>query len=112
MITDGWNSQRRARITQQDPGHVKDAMKENKMITGGWNRKREASNNQEDPGSFEGTLEEEIIPGGWNGQKEGPGSFEGTLEEEIIPGGWNSQKSTSDKNMIMGQLKASWRGQG
>ena len=36
MITGGWNSQRRASITQQDPGHVEDAMKENKMIPGGW----------------------------------------------------------------------------
>ena len=47
MITGGWNSQRRASITQQDLGHVEDAMKDNKMIPGGWNRKREASNIQQ-----------------------------------------------------------------
>ena len=33
MITDGWNSQRKASITRQDPGHVEDTM----MIPGGWN---------------------------------------------------------------------------
>ena len=47
MITDGWNSQKRARITQQDPGHVEDALKENEMIPGEWNRQREASNTQQ-----------------------------------------------------------------
>ena len=47
MITGGWNSQRWASITQQDPGNVEDAMKENKMIPGGWNRQREASNSQQ-----------------------------------------------------------------
>ena len=47
MITGGWNSQRRASITQQDPGHVEDAMKEVEMIPGGWNRQKEASNTQQ-----------------------------------------------------------------
>ena len=47
MITGGWNSQRRVSITQQDPGHVEDAFKENKMIPGGWNRQRETSNTQQ-----------------------------------------------------------------
>ena len=47
MITGGWNSQRRASIIQKDPGHVEDAMKENKVIPGGWNMQREASNIQQ-----------------------------------------------------------------
>ena len=47
MITVGWNSQRKASITQQDPGHVEDAFKENEMIPGGWKRQREASNTQQ-----------------------------------------------------------------
>ena len=47
MITGGRNSQRRASITQQDPGHLENAMKENRIIPGGWNRHREASNIQQ-----------------------------------------------------------------
>ena len=41
MITGGWNSRRRASITQQDPGHVEDALKENEMNPGGLNIQEE-----------------------------------------------------------------------
>ena len=47
MIAGGWNSQRRASITQQDLGHVEDALKEKEIIPGGWYRQREASNTQQ-----------------------------------------------------------------
>ena len=64
MITGGWNSQRKASITKQDPCHIEDAMKENEMIPGGWNRQREASNIEQYYGPVAGPLEEEMISGG------------------------------------------------
>ena len=51
---------RRAGITQQDPGNVEDAMKENEP--GGRNRQRVTRNTEHDSCHVEGTLEEEMIP--------------------------------------------------
>ena len=55
---------RKASITQQDPGNVEDAMKENEMIPGGWNRQRETSNIEHYSGPVAGPSEEEMISGG------------------------------------------------
>ena len=55
---------RKASITQQDPGNVEDAMKENDMIPGGWNRQREGSDIEQYSGPVAGPLEEEMIYGG------------------------------------------------
>ena len=37
------------------------------------------------------------------------GHVEGTLEEEIIPGGYNRQREDSKLNRILAMLKALWR---
>ena len=77
MITNRWNSQRRASITQQDPGHVEDAMK--KMNPGGWNRQREASNIQQLFPCC--TLQEDIIISVGNIQEEHQESPNNTHEK-------------------------------
>ena len=64
MITGGWNSQRKASITKQNPCHIEDAMKENEMVPGGWNRQREASNIEQYSGPVADPLEEEMIYSG------------------------------------------------
>ena len=43
---------------------VEDALKENEMIPGGWNRQRESQQYSTAVGPVEGTLQEEMIPGG------------------------------------------------
>ena len=59
------------------------------MIPGGWNSQREANNTQCDGGRVESTIK----------------------EREMMPGGWIGRRTPVTLNMILGQLKASWRGQ-
>ena len=59
----------------------------NVMIPGGWNSQREVSNVQHNPCPVKGALEKKVmIAGGWNSQHDS-GHVEGTLEEEVFPGG-------------------------
>ena len=65
MIPCGWNSQRKVKNTQYDPGPVQGTLDKKEMITGELNNQRDTSTTQHGPGPVEDATEEkEMILGG------------------------------------------------
>ena len=85
IIPVGWNNQREAGDTQQNPCLVKEIWLEKEIIPEGWISKREASNVNHNLGAID---KKPIIPGGWNSQKEvrntkhNPGPVEPAKDEK------------------------------